>query len=593
MSNSSINGEYLYYAFSSGKDAVSEKRNHLNKINVFPVADGDTGTNLVLTMRFIVNGSQADSSVEKVSYDMANAALIGSHGNSGIIFAQFVRGFYNGSKNKSELSKKDFADSVRLGVDSAYRSVSHPVEGTILTIMKTWADSLASLHEKTTSFTDFIQRSIESIKKELLESPKKLKILADAGVVDAGAEGFVYFVEGFLDFLKSDVKPSTSLNEKEIIIEAETHHFDSYKTLEFRYCTEGLIQLQNLEAACLKDMISPLGDSIIIAASSDKVKFHIHTNDPAAIFTLLSKYYSIMNAKVDDMQRQTEDQFKPRSSVALVVDSACDLPKSILDKYQIHLIPINLLLGENHFLDKITITPGQFYNYIGEHKLTPITSQPSVKAFENLYESLLDNYKEIISIHLSNALSGTWNAAKLAAEKFSKDKITVINSKHISSSLGLIVQRVAEEIDKGKPLNELVEFSETLLSKTRILVGVKTLKYMIRSGRINPVKGILAKYFNLKPIISLDENGASKLAGKSFGFRNNVNNIIKELIRYNNQHPIYSYAIGHAHNEVEAIAAAEAIKNATGKKAEFIIDIAPVIGVHAGIGSVSVAFIEK
>jgi hypothetical protein len=593
MNISSINGKYLYYAFSSGKDAVLEKRNHLNKINVFPVADGDTGTNLVLTMRSMVHGSQANSSIEKVSYDMANAALIGSHGNSGIIFAQFVQGLYNGSKNKSELSKRDFANAVRLGVDSAYRSVSHPVEGTILTIMKTWADSLASLHERTTSFTDFISHSIEPIKKELLESPKKLKILEDAGVVDAGAEGFIYFVEGFLHFLKSDVKPTTSLNDTEITIEAETHHFERYRILEYRYCTEGLIHLQKLEADLVKDLIYPLGDSLIVAKSSDKLKFHIHTNDPAVIFTMLSKYDPILNAKVEDMQLQIEDQFKPRASVAMVVDSACDLPKSILDKYQIHLIPINLLLGENHFLDKIVITPNQFYNLIDEQKLTPQTSQPSVKSFENLYESLLDNYKAIISIHLSNALSGTWNAAKLAAEKFPKEKIAVINSKNISSSLGLIVQRVAEEIDMGKPLNELVEFTETLLSKTRILVGVKTLKYMIRSGRVSPVKGILANIFNLKPIISLDGNGASKLLGKSFGFRNNINNILKELIHRNKQHPIYRYAIGHAHNEVEAIATAKAIESAIGKEAEFIIDIAPVIGVHAGIGSVSVAFIEK
>jgi len=593
MNNNSINGEYLYYAFSSGKDAVMEKRNHLNKINVFPVADGDTGTNLVLTMRSIVHGSRAESSIEKVSHDMANAALIGSRGNSGIIFAQFVQGLYNGCINKSKLSKKEFAHAVRLGVDSAYRSVSHPVEGTILTIMKTWADSLAALHERTTSFTDLISHSIESIKKELLESPKKLKVLEEAGVVDAGAQGFVHFVEGFLRFLKSGIKPTVSLNDTAITMESESHHFERYKLLEFRYCTEGLLRLQKLDTDRIKDMISKFGDSLIIAHSSDKLKFHIHTNDPAAIFTSLSKYDSVLNAKVEDMQRQNEDQFKPRSSIAMVIDSACDLPKSIIDKYQIHLIPINLLLGENHFLDKLTITPNQFYDFIEEQKITPQTSQPSVKSFENLYESLLDNYKAIISIHLSNALSGTWNAAKLAAEKFPKEKIAVINSKNISSSLGLIVQSVAEEIDKGRPLNELAEFTEALLSKTRILVGVKTLKYMIRSGRVNSIKGILAKLFNLKPIISLDKNGASNLLGKSFGFRRNVNNIVKELLRHNEHHAIYRFAIGHAHNEVEAIAAAEEIRSVLGKEAEFIIDISPVIGVHAGIGAVSVAYMEK
>jgi len=138
----------------------------------------------------------------------------------------------------------------------------------------------------------------------------------------------------------------------------------------------GPIQLQKMEADRVKDMISSLGDSLIVAESYDKLKFHIHTNDPTSIFTILSKYDSVLNAKVEDMQRQNEDQFKPRALIALVIDSACDLPKSILDKYQIHLIPINLILGENHFLDKIAITPNQFYNFIDEQKITPQTSQP-------------------------------------------------------------------------------------------------------------------------------------------------------------------------------------------------------------------------
>ena len=142
-----INGESLYHAFSSGNREVLKQKGYLNKINVFPVPDGDTGTNLAYTMNSIIEGSSVESSAAVVSRDMAKAALLGSRGNSGIIFAQFVQGLHTRIKEKKELSLKDFVDSVKHGVESAYKSLSNPVEGTILTVMKSWSDSLNSFQE--------------------------------------------------------------------------------------------------------------------------------------------------------------------------------------------------------------------------------------------------------------------------------------------------------------------------------------------------------------------------------------------------------------------------------------------------------------
>ncbi|OGU61872.1 MAG: hypothetical protein A2V66_10520 [Ignavibacteria bacterium RBG_13_36_8] len=588
-----IDGEKLYYGFFSGEKEVLKRRNHLNKINVFPVADGDTGTNLVHTMHSITEGSRAESSVANVSRDMASAALIGSRGNSGIIFAQFLQGVHDSVKDKIELNVKDFVNAAKRGVDFAYMSVTHPVEGTILTVMKSWSDSLHSLHEKTNDFVELISHSIDAAKIALSETPKKLKVLRDAGVVDAGAEGFVHFIEGFLHFIRSGIKPKSSDTEQLALPKEKSHKFDKYKKLEYRYCTEGMVNSTRLTTDQLREMLSEYGESLIVAGSTQVVKFHIHTNNPSEIFYGLRKFGLITQSKVDDMQRQSETQFKRKSSIALVIDSTCDLPQSILDKYQIHLIPINLTCGEHHYLDKLAVTPDQFYSMLDEEGFVFSTSQPPVKTFENFYSSLLEHYDAIISLHLSQVLSGTYNAAKLAAEKFPNEKIAVINTKSISSGAGLMAQRVAEEIERKKSFEEIVALTKTLSAKTHLLVSVKTLKYMVRSGRVSPLKGFIANLLKLKPIVSLDKNGASTLSGKAFSEQANINKIVSKIAEHNKTKPILRYAIGHVHCDKEAVAFSEKIEKAIGKSAEYIMDISPAIGGHVGIGALSVCFIEE
>jgi len=587
-----LDGEKLYHGFSSGKNTVLKNKAYLNKINVFPVADGDTGTNLVLTMHSVVEGCKAEPSFSKVSSRMADAALLGSRGNSGIIFAQFIQGLNDGAKDKNELNQKDFSSAINRGVEFAYKSVTNPVEGTILTVMKSWADAIHKLHEKTHDFVELINHSIETAKASLKETTKKLKVLEEAGVVDAGAQGFVHFIEGFSSFLKTGKKMEEMETIQIDLEESNSHKFDNYKKLQFRFCTEGMVKTDKLSSDQLRKFLSDFGDSLIVAGSKTAAKFHVHTNTPSEIFYRLMDYGTIVQSKVDDMQRQNEIQFNRNSSIALVVDSACDLPAELLDKYQIHLVPINFLYGESNLLDKTTITPHQFYSLLKSHKLSAKTSQPSVKAFENLYSLLFEHYESIISIHLSQNLSGTWNSAKLAAKKFPDKKIAVVDTKNISTSFGLIVQHVAEEIENKKSFDEVVAMAEKISSKAKILVSVKTLKYMVRSGRVSPLKGMFANILNLKPVVSLDENGASILSGKSFGANANTKKITEMVIEKIKSHPLTRYAIGHANNADEAKAIEEKIRAATGESAKFLLDIAPVIGLHAGIGALSISYLE-
>lgn len=588
-----IDGIKLYNSFFYGKKEVFRKHKYLNKINIFPVADGDTGTNLALTMHSIIAGTQAEDSVANVSRNMADAALMGSRGNSGIIFAQFVYGLSQEIRDKHVLSIKDFVFAVKGGVESAYKAVSKPVEGTILTVMKSWSDALHSIHKKTTDFAELFNHSIKEAKITLQETPKKLPVLEQAGVVDAGAEGFVSFLEGFFLGLKQAAHLKADTNENIILENTVSHTFKKYEELPYRYCTEGLLQKTDMTADTLREQLSDLGDSLIIAQTESMIKFHIHTNSPSQIFYTLHNQGVIAQSKADDMKRQKEMQFQPKSTTAIVVDSACDLPHSLLDKYQINLIPINIIFGKHHFLDKVTLSPNNFYSLLDEYSMFPTTSQPSIKALETLYSMLLDNYEHIISLHLSSSLSGTYNAATLAAKNFPAEKIAVVDTRHLSTSYGLIVQQIAESVYKNRPFKKIVTLAERLPEKATILVSVKNLKYMVKGGRVSPLKGIAAKILNLKPIVSLDEKGNSKLYGKAFSFKANINKIIAMIATHNNKHPIASYAIGHAQNKTEAKLLEERLARILGKRAEYIMDISPVIGSHAGVGAVSVSFIEQ
>ena len=180
-----LDGDRLYYAFLIGGNAVIKDKNYLNKINFFPVPDSDTGTNMASTMESIVD-----------------AALSGARGNSGLIFAQFLYGIGERIKNVKRISPSLFGESVKEAVKYAYKAIVSPVEGTMLTVMKDWAEAVYQRRKEKKDFAELLSHSLQVAEKSLKETPKKLAVLARAGVVDAGAKGFVDFLEGITNFIK-------------------------------------------------------------------------------------------------------------------------------------------------------------------------------------------------------------------------------------------------------------------------------------------------------------------------------------------------------------------------------------------------------
>lgn len=591
MKISYLDGYRLYYAFLVGGNAVIEDQTYLNKINVFPVPDADTGTNLASTMRSISEGAIQERSVGSTLRSVADAALSGARGNSGLIFAQFLLGLSEEVKNVRRLSTMSFGESVKHAAQKTYKAIVSPVEGTMLTVINDWADAVYRQRETHRDFTELLRDSLQVAKKSLAETPRKLAVLAKAGVVDAGAKGFVDFLEGVTNFimkgrLKGISRPQ-SIGENNV-----SHVHPDRGSVAQRYCSEALLVGKSMDIGDLKKDLLSYGESAIVAGSSEKARIHIHTDNPADLFFKLKDYGSILQIKADDMVRQYEASHRRKYKIALVTDSSCDLPQEIIDDYQIHVIPFHLSFGDSLFLDRVTITPDQFYTLLKTHPEHPKSSQPTRKSVENLFSFLKSHYESILVVNISDQLSGAYRLSREASSVIDDYPVSVVNSRHLSVSLGLVVYRLARAIEEGKTLDEITSLAEEWIKKARILVDIETLEYMVRGGRVSPLKGALAKALNLKPIISLDAEGKAIGYGKSFNRRQNMEKMTRMIQKMHDDGKIWNYSIVHAQNEDRARMYARRLKEILEMEPLYVMDISPVIGVHNGIGAVGIGLMQ-
>ncbi len=583
-----INGKQLYNSFVSGAHKIFENQKLINKINVFPVADADTGTNLASTMRSIIDISVPSHNLKISADSIADAALTGARGNSGIIFAQFLYGFSNELKAKETITVEDFAESMKRAVKYAYEAIANPVEGTIISVIKDWAEHLDQLKDNIDDFIRLLFDALEIASNSLKETAQQMEILRKKHVVDAGAKGFVVFLEGMLEFFKTGKTISAEILENDQVVEEE---IISHENPEFRYCTEALITGDKLDKEKIRKTIGGFGNSMVVAGSDKKMRIHIHTDTPWNLFVKLGRLGNIAAQKVDDMVMQNEVASNARYNIGLVTDSTCDLPEKIIEKYQIQIIPLNIHFGQSFYLDTVTMQPEQFYGMIDSAPHYPSTSQPSFKEFYNKFNYLATHYDSIISLHISNKLSGTWqnglNAANKVIEQHHK-KIDVVNSNRVSSGLGILVLRAARALEEGMAHDDIVALLPQWSRRTRQLVSSRTLKYLVKSGRVSNTRGFIGTLLNLKPVIEVNNEGKTESFGKPFSEKKSMKMIMEEMKKFISGNKIWGYAITHANNLSTANWFAGQIEELTGKKPEYIQNASPVLVTNVGVGVVSV-----
>jgi uncharacterized protein len=587
-----LDGKRIFDAFSAGARHVIDHQDILNRINVFPVPDGDTGTNLAATLSHMIETTKVTDSATETMTSMSDAALEGARGNSGAIFAQFIGGLREAIEGLPLLTTEHFARAVSSARDRAWEAVSAPREGTILSVIHEWSRSLSHYARDTRTFKELFDRTLPSLEDSLRRTPEQLPVLKHAGVVDAGAQGFFHFVRGALDFLTTGTAP-TAGTPATIDLDSSHDLPDAEDTLTFRYCLEVMLAETGSTPAALRKDLEPYGDSLIVVHTPRRSRIHIHTDRPAEIVETLRCHGRILSQKADDMRDQFQTVHHRKHSIALVTDSSCDLPREVLDEHQVHVIPLRILCNNTEYIDRVTITPELFARHQKAAVIPPTTSQPPAAELHRMFAWLSTHYTSIIAIHVAGKMSGTFAASAREAQRIAGARITVIDSRHLSGSLGLIVLRAAQAVQDGASHDEVVRLVESLRSRSRILVSVPTLDFMVRGGRVSPVTGFAARLLNLTPIVSVDHEGTSVLYGKAFGMRSNIRKIIESVARHHREHPLRCYAVVHAGAEEAARQLAARLKTVLGKDPSYIMEISPVVSLNSGPGALSVVTMDE
>ncbi|MDA5560074.1 MULTISPECIES: DAK2 domain-containing protein [unclassified Exiguobacterium] len=313
-----LDGLALSNMIANGAANLSQNADYVDSLNVFPVPDGDTGTNMNLTMTSGAKEVAAmnSSDIAEVSSKFARGLLMGARGNSGVILSQLFRGFGKAVEGKAELTTVDFAEALKRGVDTAYKAVMKPVEGTILTVAREAADEALLASESTSDFTEFMKRVIVEAKASLDRTPDLLPVLKEVGVVDSGGQGLLVIYEGFLASLEGKELEKPHAPVMDALIEAEHHAhaaqgFMSTEDIEFGYCTEIMVRFQDdklkdapFNEDAFRNELSELGDSLLVVADEELLKVHVHVETPGEVITKGQRFGELVAVKIENMRQQ-------------------------------------------------------------------------------------------------------------------------------------------------------------------------------------------------------------------------------------------------------------------------------------------------
>lgn len=317
----SINGLQFAKMVEMGAHHLHQNADYVDSLNVFPVPDGDTGTNMNLSMTSGAKETErnAQEHIGLTAQAFSKGLLMGARGNSGVILSQLFRGFSKQIENEAEVNVKQFAEALKYGVDTAYKAVMKPVEGTILTVAKDAANAAVEHIEDASDLTALLEIIVEEAKASLKRTPDLLPVLKEVGVVDSGGQGLVYVYEGFLACLKGDDLPEkVMMHSMDDLVMTEHHRsiqgFMNSEDIEFGYCTEFMVKLDSsklldkpFDEATFRQDLSELGDSLLVISDDEVVKVHIHTEEPGDALSYGQKYGSLTKMKIDNMREQHSD----------------------------------------------------------------------------------------------------------------------------------------------------------------------------------------------------------------------------------------------------------------------------------------------
>jgi DegV family protein with EDD domain len=580
------------------------QRAELNRINVFPVPDGDTGTNLALTLSAIADHLRKSRAQEigAVAYEAAEGAVVGARGNCGMMLSHFLLGFAESVGSRERIDASEFGTALVAGSEKLYAALERPVEGTILTVMRDAAQAARSFVEA--DFVPLVTHIVGEAKRSLAHTPDLLPALKEAGVVDAGAKGFVGLLEGVELFVSGDLPdtPETEANGSgpDAASLAEYPEDDE----QYRFCTEALVRGDSLPTqTAAREELRHLGDSLIVIRAGDVLKLHIHTDDPESVFDYLRTVGTLVTHKAEDMRAQHDAVERAaaghvrlaRRPVSIVTDSACDLSEEIVRAHGIHVTPMSLVTADRVYRDGIGITASEFHERLRSGGELPTTSQPAPAAFIETYQRALEEGEAVVGISVSSTLSGTLHAAEAAATRVEGGEIHLVDSLGASLLQGLLVLKAAELAELGWEPAAIVAELRRVRAQSGLLLTIATFDRLLASGRVDRGRALVGTMLALKPILGLDASGVVVRYGQALGAkraRAELLRVLREQIPRGARKVRFGVVQVGIPEIVEEVS--RALRSEYGKDVEILsAPVTPVIATHVGIGAWALAFLVE
>ncbi|MGB9809162.1 MAG: DAK2 domain-containing protein [Caldanaerobacter sp.] len=436
-----IEGKILKNMIITGANYLYNNRSEVDKLNVFPVPDGDTGTNMAHTLLYAAKElEKTGDTIREVLETISKGTLMGAKGNSGVILSQIFRGFTRELKGLKKITTCDFAKGLKAGVETAYKAVMRPVEGTILTVARETAEEAINICREVQEFEDFLEILISKAEQSLKNTPNLLPILKEAGVVDSGGTGFVYVLRGMLEGLKGN-----KIELQEVFEDKKELKLPEGE-LKYLYCTEILVKTnKSYSEALLKERFKIFGDSLVVVAEDDLLKVHVHTNNPGLVLEEGVKIGELIKVKIDNMKFQhetiIEENKKPNKKYGILVVATGDGVKEIFKN-----------LGCDVIID-------------GGQTMNPSTNEilRGIEKINAEHILVFPNNKNIVM-------------ACEQAKKLTDKKVEVIPTRNFNEAIAAIL---ALDLEKG--------FDENIKDIEEVLKGVKTIEvtFAVRKSKIN------------------------------------------------------------------------------------------------------------
>ncbi|MFS0874546.1 DAK2 domain-containing protein [Solibacillus isronensis] len=432
----SLDGIKFAEMVQMGAHHLYQNAAYVDSLNVFPVPDGDTGTNMNLSMTSGADETEANVSahIGKTAQALSKGLLMGARGNSGVILSQLFRGFGKAIEKEAEIDAKGLANAFQAGVDTAYKAVMKPVEGTILTVAREAAAKGVEVAETEEDMIVLMEAFIEEAKQSLNRTPDLLPVLKEVGVVDSGGQGLLFVYEGFLASMKGEPLPEKNESSLDDLINAEHHRVQDFmdtSDIEFGYCTEIMVRFEEdkspFDEEQFRQELNPMGDSLLVISDDEIAKVHIHSETPGAVLAAGQKYGSLIKIKVDNMREQHS---------AIVNDAPQAPAKQQKTKVPYAIVTIAMGEGVSNLLRSI----GASYVIEGGQTMNPST-EDIVKAVKEIGAErvlILPNNKNIIM------------AAEQAAELL-EIEAAVVPTKTIPQGMAAILAfNPAESVETNK-----------------------------------------------------------------------------------------------------------------------------------------------